>query len=67
MATTAFDTDRAEAFAERVLEMLNSGALIVMTSVGYRTGLFDALAGAGALTSTRVGACRASGTAASTR
>jgi ubiquinone/menaquinone biosynthesis C-methylase UbiE len=44
MATTEYDAKRAEAFAERVLDMLNGGALAVMTSVGHRTGLFDALA-----------------------
>lgn len=51
MATTAYDTQRAEAFAERMLETLNGGALAVMISVGHRTGLFDALAGANAVTS----------------
>jgi len=44
MATTEYDTKRAEAFAERVLDILNGGALAVMTSVGHRTGLFDKLA-----------------------
>jgi SAM-dependent methyltransferase len=44
MATTAYDDARAEEFAGRVLDMLNGGALMVMTSVGHRTGLFDALA-----------------------
>jgi SAM-dependent methyltransferase len=51
MATTAYDQRRAEAFAERLLEILNSGALAVMISVGHRTGLFDALAEADAVTS----------------
>ena len=44
MAQTGYDETRAEAFAGRMLEMLNGGALMVMTSVGHRTGLFDALA-----------------------
>ena len=44
MIHTAYDTKRAEAFAGRILDMLNSGALAVMTSVGHRAGLFDALA-----------------------
>ncbi|HSF60297.1 MAG TPA: class I SAM-dependent methyltransferase [Gaiellaceae bacterium] len=44
MTSTGYDNDRAEAFAERMLDMLNSGALMVMTSVGHRTGLLDALA-----------------------
>ena len=44
MATTTYDESSAEAFAERMLDMLNSAALMVMTSVGHRTHLFDALA-----------------------
>ena len=41
----------SSAFEERVVGALNSAAMIVMMSVGHRTGLFDALAGAGAVTS----------------
>jgi 2-polyprenyl-3-methyl-5-hydroxy-6-metoxy-1,4-benzoquinol methylase len=44
MVQTGYDETRAEAFAGRMLELLNGGALMVMTSVGHRTGLFDALA-----------------------
>ena len=51
MASTTYDDTRAEAFAGRMLDMLNSGALMVMASVGHRTGLFDALREAGAVTS----------------
>ena len=51
MTSTAYDTDRAEAFAGRMLELLNSGALAVMISVGHRTGLLDALAEADEATS----------------
>jgi len=51
MTTTAYDTDRAEAFAGRMLELLNSGALAVMISVGHRTGVLDALAETDAATS----------------
>jgi 2-polyprenyl-3-methyl-5-hydroxy-6-metoxy-1,4-benzoquinol methylase len=40
-----FDQARAEAFAGRLLDLLNSGALALMTSIGHRTGLFDAMAG----------------------
>lgn len=48
-ATTAdspppVDQERAEAFAERLVGALNEGALVVMISVGHRTGLFDAMA-----------------------
>lgn len=33
----------SDAFAERLLDMLNQGALALMTSIGHRTGLFDAM------------------------
>jgi len=39
-----FDAARAEAFAERMLAAFNEAALTFMTSVGHRTGLFDAMA-----------------------
>ena len=39
-----YDEQKAEAFAEEMLDVLNKGALALMTSVGHRTGLFDALA-----------------------
>lgn len=45
MATNELDQDRAEAFAERMLGVVNDGALTLMTSIGHRTGLFDAMAG----------------------
>jgi 2-polyprenyl-3-methyl-5-hydroxy-6-metoxy-1,4-benzoquinol methylase len=51
MSETAYDTHRAEAFAGRMLDLLNSGALAVMISVGHRTGLLDALGAADAATS----------------
>jgi len=37
------DTQRSEAFAGRLLGMLNEGALAVMLSIGHRTGLFDTM------------------------
>jgi 2-polyprenyl-3-methyl-5-hydroxy-6-metoxy-1,4-benzoquinol methylase len=40
-----FDRQRAEAFAERLVDVLNGGALALMTGIGHRTGLFDAMAG----------------------
>ena len=43
MAAMTYDSERAEAFAGRMLDLLNGGALTVMISVGHRTGLFDAL------------------------
>jgi 2-polyprenyl-3-methyl-5-hydroxy-6-metoxy-1,4-benzoquinol methylase len=45
MTTQQFDQERAEAFAGRMVDVLNSGAIALMTSIGHRTGLFDAMAG----------------------
>jgi len=42
--TAPFDEARSEAFAERMIGALDASALIAMTSIGHRTGLFDALA-----------------------
>jgi SAM-dependent methyltransferase len=41
--TIAFDARRADAFAERMLGLLNGGALALMLSIGHRAGLFDAM------------------------
>jgi hypothetical protein len=38
-----FDALKAEAVAGRLVGALNDSALMVMTSVGHRAGLFDAL------------------------
>lgn len=43
-----------DAFAERMVDVLNSGALALMLSVGHRTGLFDAMADMPPATSTRI-------------
>jgi len=40
---STFDPARAEAFAGRMLQVLNDGALCLMASIGHRTGLFDCL------------------------
>ncbi len=37
------DAKRAEAFSEDLVDMLNKGALALMTSIGHRSGLFDAM------------------------
>ena len=42
--TKAFDEKRAEAFAGNLLQILNSGGLTLMISIGHRTGLFDKMA-----------------------
>lgn len=39
-----FDGAKAKAFAGQMLTALNNAALVLMTSIGHRTGLFDALA-----------------------
>lgn len=53
-AVATFDERHAEAFADRVVEILNNGALCLMTSLGHRTGLFDTLAGMGPATSSQI-------------
>lgn len=45
------DVSRSERFAERMLSAFNESALVLMTSLGHRVGLFDAIAGAGWLAS----------------
>lgn len=45
MTTQALDTKKVEALAGQMLGILNGSLLTLMTSVGYRTGLIDALAG----------------------
>src|ERR671917_677670 len=45
MTMQDFDQAKAEEFAERMVDVLNSGAIALMTSIGHRTGLFDAMAG----------------------
>jgi ubiquinone/menaquinone biosynthesis C-methylase UbiE len=39
----AFDSAKADAFAERLLRALNDGGLCLMVSIGHRVGLFDAM------------------------
>jgi ubiquinone/menaquinone biosynthesis C-methylase UbiE len=41
--SAVFNSDKANAFAERLVDTLNRGALCLMISVGHRTGLFDVL------------------------
>jgi 2-polyprenyl-3-methyl-5-hydroxy-6-metoxy-1,4-benzoquinol methylase len=40
----AFDQAKAEAFAGKMLGVINGGGLALMTSIGHRTGLFDTMA-----------------------
>ncbi len=43
MTAEELDQGKAEAFAMRMVGVLNEGALAIMTSIGHRTGLFDAM------------------------
>ena len=38
-----FDNTKAEAFAGKLLEIINGGCLSLMVSVGHKTGLLDTL------------------------
>ncbi|HET7932158.1 MAG TPA: methyltransferase domain-containing protein [Rhodanobacteraceae bacterium] len=42
-ASTRFSRSASVVFAEKMLAMLNNGALCLMTSIGHRTGLFDSM------------------------
>jgi ubiquinone/menaquinone biosynthesis C-methylase UbiE len=44
-STKGIDEAEAEAFAGRMLGMLNYAMLALMTSIGHQTGLFDAMSG----------------------
>ena len=44
LETKTFDEKKAEAFAGDLLQILNSGGLTLMISIGHRTGLFDTFA-----------------------
>ncbi len=44
MTLQALDENKAEAFVERMVGILNDGAIAIMISIGHRTQLFDTLA-----------------------
>lgn len=50
------DKDRARAFMNTMVGLLNGGALSMMCSIGHRTGLFDTMAGMEPATSSDVAA-----------
>lgn len=50
------DTAKVQAFAERLLTILNDGALCLMISIGHRTGLLDAMRDAAPSTSAEIAA-----------
>ena len=41
--TQKIDTAAAEDFAGKMVDIINGGFLALITSVGHRTGLFDAI------------------------
>jgi 2-polyprenyl-3-methyl-5-hydroxy-6-metoxy-1,4-benzoquinol methylase len=45
MATQELDTAKAEAFAGRMIGLINDSMLGVLVSIGHQTGLYDTLAG----------------------
>ena len=45
MADPAFDQARSEAFAGRMMDVLNGAGITLMCSIGHQAGLFDAMAG----------------------
>lgn len=49
-----FDAEAANAFAARMLGILNDGAIALLTSTGHQTGLFDTLAGLPPATSEQI-------------
>ena len=49
MDTQEINQEKVEAFAGRMIGALNEGAIAVMTSIGHRTGLFDAMSRAALL------------------
>lgn len=44
MSTNGINHEKAEAFAEKMVGVLNNGALALMASIGHRTKLFDTIA-----------------------
>lgn len=56
MSTTTIDLAAVDAFAARMMTILNDGSLALMISVGHRSGLFDSLALLPPATSTAIAA-----------
>lgn len=49
-----FDVRKAETFASKLLAAFNAGGLCLMTSIGHRTGLFDAMRDQAPMTSVQL-------------
>ena len=53
---TALDEAALEAFADRMISVLNDGCTALLISIGHQTGLFSTLAATGPATSQQVAA-----------
>jgi len=49
-ACSALNVEQSEAFAAKMMQIANSGALALMVSIGHRTRLFDSMSETGAAT-----------------
>jgi 2-polyprenyl-3-methyl-5-hydroxy-6-metoxy-1,4-benzoquinol methylase len=56
MKNREFDMERAQGFGDTLVRILNDGAICLMTSIGHRTGLFDAMGDLPASTSGEIAA-----------
>jgi ubiquinone/menaquinone biosynthesis C-methylase UbiE len=54
MDNTKLDSKKSDAFAEKMIGVLNSGALALMTSIGHQTRIFDSLKGMPPATSKQI-------------
>lgn len=54
MLDSTFNQQKAEAFAEGLMDILNKGAIALSISLGHRTGLFDAMKKLPASTSAQI-------------
>lgn len=54
MAIPAEDTEDTQAFADRMLDMVDAASVVLLVSLGHQTGLFDTLAGLPPATSARI-------------
>ncbi len=53
-AAPAFDDDRSQRFAQRMMGALNQAAVVLMVSIGHRSRLFDTMAGMAPATSAAI-------------
>lgn len=56
MLDSTFNQQKADAFCEGLIDVLNKSAIALSISLGHRTGLFDAMAGLPASTSEQIAA-----------